>query len=58
MGNGKKIARAKRRITAWPIIPIIIPKIKYIEKTIEPSNHNPVEMGISETNVIIENQTM
>ena len=54
----KKIARAKRRVTAWPIIPIIIPKIKYIKKTIEPSNQDPVEMEISETNVVIENQTM
>ena len=54
----KKIARAKRRVTAWPIIPIIIPKIKYIKKTIEPSNPDPVEMEISETNVVIENQTM
>ena len=54
----KKIARAKRRVTAWPIIPIIIPKIKYIKKTIEPSNQDPVEMDISETNIIIENQTV
>ena len=54
----KKIIDAKRRVTNWPIIPIIIPKIKYIKKTIEPSIQDPVEMDISETNVIIENQTV
>ena len=54
----KKIIDAKRRVTAWPIIPIIIPKIKYIKKTIEPSIQGPVEMEISEANVVIENQTV
>ena len=30
-----KISKSKRKISHWPIIPIIIPKVKYVERIID-----------------------